>query len=76
MKVIAYDQDDTPEQVVYLRLKQEGSGVSVRAVNEDGSGVAGGNLLRIDPTGIYRFPGVNPKLGFPLDASGRLKVPH
>ncbi len=76
MKLEIYDgATPEPETVVTLRLQKESGSIWLIAVDERGVMVRGGNILRIKSDGsIYRVRGIDPDIGFDLDAEGRVKI--
>ena len=59
---------------VYLVLQERDQSVRVRAVNEFGAPIPGGNLLTFSPDGtIIRHVCVADSLGFKLDLNGAIE---
>ncbi len=78
MKLEIYN-DTTPETEKVLRLRlhrdYEGGPIWLTAVNERGATIPRGHILRLTTDGsIKRCFGVNPAIGFDLDAQGRVKT--
>ncbi len=75
MRVEIFDAPDTDEQVLRLRLVQDGPSGDIRllAVDKDGDQVRCGKLLKFRPGGVYRYAGINRDIGLGLDPSGRWK---
>lgn len=55
-----------------LRLIQYGVKMDIEAVYPDGKPFLSGAILRLSREGLWRYTGVNPALGFHLDAEGRI----
>ena len=73
MKIAAFD-DYEAEHPVLLKLVTHSDEVDLVVVNEHGDQVPAGDLLAIRPSGLYRYPGINPTIGLPLDERQRLKL--
>ncbi len=71
------DTTPEPETVVTLRLQRdyEGGPIWLTAVNERGATIPQGHILRLTTYGsIKRCFGVNPAIGFDLDAQKRVEI--
>lgn len=72
LEVFKTPRAETPSPV-YIALDQQDHGVLVRAVDEFGAPIPGGNLLAFTDEGtITRYFCVAESLGFKLDADGRI----
>lgn len=60
------------EKVVRLRIWQGRADVYLEVVDEKGARVHGGCLGTVGVDGVKRMGGIDPALGFPLDAKGRI----
>ena len=74
MIIKVYEGTEVEEKTVRLRLVPWGNGVVVDVVDLDGDMVSCGSLCTISKKGISVCQGVDPNLGFSLDAFGALKV--
>lgn len=72
-KIEAFGEEPT-EKLLRLKLVNEPYYVDLYAVDEDGRERTCGRILEINEHGIQRSTDVNPELGFPLDAEGRVKL--
>lgn len=74
LKVFKPTEPKELEEPVYLTLAQRDHGVLVRAVNEFGAPIPGGNLLTFTHDGtIIRHLGVADSLGFKRDRNGAIE---
>jgi hypothetical protein len=75
MKLQVYGVPAEKEEIVRLKLiDNDWDDIRLYAVDEDGGQVDGGWLLKFKSNGtILRVPRVSDKLGFVLDARGRIE---
>lgn len=68
MKFKVYTQTKIePRDQVYFRLYESQKSIILAAVNEDGSEIGDGAILRIDSNGLHPFSNIGDYLGLPLD---------
>ena len=68
MKFKVYQPDK--ERETYLSLNEASDGVSLVAVNSDGSFIAGGKILTVGENGIRLHRRVSKNIGFPRTTNG------
>ena len=74
MKLTIYTDMPKVEKITTLKLEHSVYGISLEVVNEEGESTPGGRLLDITTRGRVLFrDGVDPDLGFDLDAGGQVK---
>lgn len=74
MKVKVFDEPESEEPVLRLKLEEIGEEVNLAAVDEHGNMIPGGYILGIDSDGIVSlFGSLSPKLGLQLE-DGHVKV--
>ena len=75
MKIRAWNDENTSEPTLYVRLRQEGNRILVFLVDEEGAAVEKGSLLYLQPEkSVARAAGVSPKYGFPLNKYGQIRI--
>lgn len=75
MKLEVFECKSAEPEPLRLRLKEVSeSEVELVVVNSIGQERHGGSLLSISSCGIYRFSGVDSKLGFNLVKDGKLDI--
>jgi len=69
-------QAQEPEKVVRISWEAGSNGtIHFFAIDENGERICYGNIVELSLSeGIWRFDGLNPSLGFPLDDMGRIKT--
>lgn len=74
MKFQIFTETEKPETLLRLKLHMVRDGdVILSVVGNDGQVIPGGNILYISTYGHIQINGgVDPKLGFKLDAAGRV----
>jgi hypothetical protein len=68
-----YTPHPKTEEEFFIRHVDEHGTILAYVVDKNGVRLDDGYLCRFNKNGIYRFTGVNPKFGFPLDENGRIK---
>ena len=77
MKIRAWNDENTSEPTLYVRLRQEGNRILVFLVDGEGAAVEKGNLLYLQAGNpVVRRPGVSPKYGFPLNRECQIRIHH
>jgi hypothetical protein len=75
MKVEIWEEQETKEGLLRLRLVQQGSSIALMAVDQDGARCRSGNLLFIGSDGVLHLNrSVNNGLGLKLTGNGYLEV--
>ena len=75
MKLRIWHKEADPDQIRYVRLRQEDDRVIVCLVDEAGDLAAAGNLLVLEPgKPVFRCANVLPKYGFPLNKKHQLQI--
>ena len=70
-----FDDKDTKEKEVLLRLKQVGKNVHLIAVDSKGFALGGGKILAITEEGFIRLHGnIDPEIGLKLDDDGCIRI--
>lgn len=72
MKVVVYDEANSPEQKIYLRLFECPEGVELHAVDERGQKIT--RILTISPSGITRSYPIAARVGIRSDSVGKAVV--
>jgi hypothetical protein len=69
-------EEKSIEKDIYLKLEDYKDEITLAAVDENGNSPLGSNLLTINKKTfkVYKHCGINSKLGFDLDAHGKLKI--
>lgn len=74
LKIYQEKSEEIEEEPVRLALRQEGEGILVHVVDENGNHIDASNLVKFYSNGIiHRCSSVNKKLGFQLDSFGKIK---
>ena len=74
MKLTIYTDMPKVEKITTLKLEHTVYGISLVVVNEEGNTIPGGIILDVTGAGkIILRDGVDPDLGFDLDAGGQVK---
>ena len=73
MKIAVYDEKK-PEDILRLKLFQDGNTVQLKVVDSSGEPVRSGLLLELSADGIKLFQAVDEHLGLPLMVKGYVKV--
>ncbi len=75
MRLKAWNDANTSEPTLYVRLRQEGNRILVFLVDGEGAAVEKGNLLLLElGKSVIRPPGISPECGFPLNGARQLKI--
>ena len=74
MRLEVFKEPDPEESVLRVRLVQDGEDATLRAVDEYGRRLPGGNLFTLFLDGIARCVSVDKSIGFPLDDRGRVII--
>jgi hypothetical protein len=75
MRVFAFDEKESAEKKVFLRLTNDATGVTLAAYGKDGVKMYAGNLMHFSHSGEASvYDGASELIGFKLNAVGRLDI--
>jgi hypothetical protein len=78
-KILVYNKKPEDPEAVYVEMIQLGNKfanfeVKISVCDKNGKSAEGGDLCTVTAKGVFLHSNIDPKLGFPLDEDGKLKI--